>query len=179
MNTNQTETTELLDEILGSHTSWAQASGWDWYGRMLTQFVLLANGAELEYLTGTYTDDGADGADGCVYAFTLHRVIVGRVSGADPRNADVHVWTFPRSELTQIELETDASVFPSKVTAYGSDADLPWPGTVSVLARYVGGLELRLPAAPPRTNEERAPFNGFLPNLIADLDHPNGRVGLR
>ena len=142
---------------------------------MLARVVLLANGAEPNYATGSYRRKG-DEVDGGVYVFTRDRVIVGRAAGPceDP---DVHVWTFPRSELTEIEYTTDVSILPIREPRGNEPPAIEWPGRVSIIARYAGREDVRLPASEPYDPATRASLNVFLPSLLADLHHANKRSG--
>jgi hypothetical protein len=130
---------------------------------MLARIVLLAGMSEIEYVTGSASD-----TEGSVYAFTPHRVIVAQVEDTASEGSTPDVWTIPRLELAKVELDTDASVFgPDEAER---DPAHSWPGSLSVVAHYPGGLELRLPGT-TSDPEARERFNAFLPRLLTDLDH--------
>jgi hypothetical protein len=163
MDTRQSETAEQLLDVLADQTTWQGHARVAWFGPMLARIVLLAGMSEIEYVTGSASD-----AEGSVYAFTPHRVILARVEDTASESATPRVWTIPRRDLTTVELDTDASVFDPDEGAVGDPAR-SWPGSLSVVAHYTGGLELHLPGT--THPEERDRFNAFLPRLLTDLDH--------
>jgi hypothetical protein len=164
MDTKQSGTAEDLIDVLANHTTWQGHAGRIWFGPMLARVILLAGASDLEYVTGS-----SDETDGCVYAFTKHRVIIARIAGTDLQDAAPRVWTIPRHTLAQVELETDASVLPRDGWFAGDESRFRWPGSLSVIAQCPDGLTLRLPATTDNP-DARGRFNSFLPSLLADLD---------
>ena len=149
-----------------AQTSWAatRATVGEWYGRLLTQVVLLANGEPLKYVTGSYASgpDGT-GGEGVITAFTERLMISANATvGGNDRPA-LKTFTIPRSALQAISVSGGRS-------AFSSDANAPrWPGSFTIVADYGTHGSIELPAEPTDNEPARESLHRFIGELVQDL----------
>ena len=148
-----------------AHTSWQgvfEGPPVPWFGVLMTRCALCIEGEAPLYTTGRLSGRDGEGPAGSIYVYTATRVIVAGAKGDDWDAPELSVKVLPRAALSALSLSAEASL-------YEDDLRKPWPGNVSVAARYSDGSELTLPAERPTRSEAREPFAAFLPGLLSDL----------
>lgn len=131
-----------------------------WYGRMLTSLVLLTDGEEIEYVTGTYR---ADKHEAQVAVFTPSLVIDARATGIDGDDAEMTVCAVARSAILSLATDADETVFSDSLLSQ-------WPGALVVTATYTGLPEaLTLPLETLQSDDKPGPVRNLLTSLKEDL----------
>lgn len=104
-----------------------------WYGRMLTELVLLAEGDEIVYVTGRLTD-----ADAEVVVVTQGRLARSVVTGTTITDPTIVSTAWPLRRLTAVSASANEPVF-------GGEPFADWPGHLVVQLSIAEGPTISLP----------------------------------
>jgi hypothetical protein len=127
-----------------------------WYGRALSEILLLSDGEEIVYVTGRYDNGAAE-----IVVITKSRVVRSAVSDIAAAGGDGTIVSkaWSRKHVTEVSASTDETVF-------GDDS---WPGHLVVRLRVTDGPELVLPIE--RVESGRNTENRVLREILrAELD---------
>lgn len=103
-----------------------------WFGRLLSDVILLIDGDSVEYVTGTLGDKSAE-----IVIVTTHRIVRAIATDIDDDDARATTTVHPRANISSVEVAAEESVYSNSVHSN-------WPGKL-VLVLVMGDSRLTLP----------------------------------
>jgi len=128
-----------------------------WYGRMLSELVLLLDGEEIEYLTGIRNDTDVE-----IIVFTKRLLL--RSTATDLRGDDPTVVStaWPRDSITSATISAEESVFSNRAFA-------DWPGRIAVTLETKGVGKITLPLERPNGRDGDTALHGLFRSVLEQL----------
>ncbi|MCU1469468.1 MAG: hypothetical protein JWQ39_617 [Glaciihabitans sp.] len=131
-----------------------------WYGRVLSNVLLLIGEDKVEYVSGTI-DSGAHSVK--VVVFTPELVIRVDVADWEVDLATLSATATPRASLIGIQVESDEGVFSDDVFS-------AWPTRIRLALSYADEVEsLRVPLEREMNGDQLGPLRKLLADLLHDL----------
>jgi hypothetical protein len=131
-----------------------------WYGRLLSNVLLLAGEAPIQYVSGSLNRQECSAT---VAVFTEELLIRTDIEDWNV-DADSHAArALPRRFLSRLEVESGEGVFSQ--SAFSN-----WPNSIRLSLYYDGDIEpLRVPLEAPMNGDQLGPLRGLLGTLLVDL----------